>query len=152
MSTLVDLDAASVRTADATLLQPLSWRVRTGEHWVVLGPNGAGKTTLLSILAARRHPSAGRVTLLGHELGRVDVRTLWPRIALVSTTVSERVPARARAVDVVRTGFTGALSPWWGPPRPGAEQPAYELLYRLQAGEGPAMRLVIKRTSAARSA
>jgi iron complex transport system ATP-binding protein len=131
---LVELDRAAVHTPDATLLHPLSWRVQAGEHWVVLGPNGAGKTTLLSLLAARRHPSSGRVRLLGHELGRVDVRALWPRLALVGHAVSDRVPPRARAVDVVRTGATGALSPWWDAAKPGTVEPARELLRRLGCG------------------
>jgi iron complex transport system ATP-binding protein len=131
---VVELDGATVRTPDATLLQPLSWRVRAGEHWVVLGPNGAGKTTLLSLLAARRQPSAGRVRLLGEEMGRVDVRTLWPRLGLVGHTVADRVPPRARAVDVVRTGPTGSLTPWWDKPDADAEATARALLARLGCG------------------
>jgi len=128
---LVELEGASVRTPDATLLAPLTWCVHEREHWVVLGPNGAGKTTLLSLLAARRHPSAGRVRLLGHELGHVDVRSLWPELALVGHTVADRVPPRARAVDVVRTGASGALSPWWERADRDAEDGARALLDRL---------------------
>ncbi|HEX4778529.1 MAG TPA: ATP-binding cassette domain-containing protein, partial [Acidimicrobiia bacterium] len=128
---LVALDGASVRTPDATLLAPLTWCVREREHWVVLGPNGAGKTTLLSLLAARRHPSSGTVHLLGHELGHVDVRSLWPQLALVGHTVADRVPPRARAVDVVRTGTSGALSPWWERADRDAEDGARALLDRL---------------------
>jgi iron complex transport system ATP-binding protein len=131
---VVDLDGATVRTPDATLLAPLTWRVRRGEHWAVLGPNGAGKTTLLSLLAARRQPSAGRVRLLGQELGRVDVRALWPRLALVGHTVADRVPPRARALDVVRTGTTGSLTPWWDAADPAAERAARRLLERLGCG------------------
>ncbi|HEY7135263.1 MAG TPA: ATP-binding cassette domain-containing protein [Acidimicrobiia bacterium] len=133
-SVVAQLEGAAVRTPDATLLAPLSWRVRAGEHWVVLGPNGAGKTTLLSLLAARRQPSAGRVRLLGEELGRVDVRTLWPRLGLVGHTIADRVPPRARAVDVVRTGPTGSLTPWWDKPDREAEATARALLARLGCG------------------
>lgn len=131
---VAELEDATVRTPDATLLDRLSWRVRAGEHWVVLGPNGAGKTTLLSLLAARRQPSAGRVCLLGHELGRVDIRTLWPRLALVGHTVADRIPPRTLAVDVVRTGASGALSPWWDGSRPETAEVARELLRRLGCG------------------
>jgi iron complex transport system ATP-binding protein len=128
---LAELDDAAVRTADAVLLRGVSLRIRAGEHWAVLGPNGAGKTTLLSLLAGRRQPSSGRVHLLGHEMGRVDVRTLWPRLAIVGHTVSDRVPPHTRAVDVVRTGNTGALSPWWQGAERDTLEPALELLRRL---------------------
>ena len=57
-----------------TILEGIDWRVRAGERWVVLGPNGSGKTTLCQILTLYQHPSAGSVTVLGGELGRVDVR------------------------------------------------------------------------------
>jgi iron complex transport system ATP-binding protein len=158
---VVELEGAAVRTPDATLLAPLSWRVRAGEHWVVLGPNGAGKTTLLSVLAARRQPSAGRVRLLGEEMGRVDVRTLWPRLGLVGHTIADRVPPRARAVDVVRTGPTGSLTPWWDKPDRDAEATARALLARLGCGaladrtldtcsQGERQRVLLARALAAR--
>ena len=56
-----------------TILDGLDWRVRPGERWVMLGPNGSGKTCLCQIISFYLHPSAGSVSVLGGELGHVDV-------------------------------------------------------------------------------
>lgn len=39
-----------------------------GELLVVFGPNGAGKTTLIRILSTLMRPTAGKVSLLGHDV------------------------------------------------------------------------------------
>src|SRR5215469_13707553 len=67
------------------LIERVSFTVRAGEHWALLGPNGAGKSTLLRLLATYAHPTRGQVDILGSRLGRVDVFTLRPHVALVST-------------------------------------------------------------------
>lgn len=93
------------------LLADVDWRVEAGEHWALLGANGAGKTTLLHLAAAQRHPSSGTVDVLGHRLGRVDMRELRAHIGFVET--SSRVPERESARTVVLTGATGTVLPLW---------------------------------------
>ena len=51
-------------------LQGVSFDIQPGEFFGLLGPNGAGKTTLISILAGLTRPSAGRVTVMGHDVQR----------------------------------------------------------------------------------
>jgi len=80
---------------------------------VILGPNGAGKTTLLQVAGARLWPTAGTVEILGARLGTVDVRTLRPRVALVSGAVTRQLRADVLARDVVASGRYGALETWW---------------------------------------
>lgn len=65
------------------LLSDATVRVDEGEHWVLLGANGAGKSTLLSLLGAVVHPTRGAVHVLGHRLGRVDMRELRTHIGHV---------------------------------------------------------------------
>ena len=72
----------------------VDWEVGRGERWVVLGPNGSGKTTLLRVAGARLWPTAGMVEVLGERLGRVDVRTLRPRVAFVSGAVTRQLARR----------------------------------------------------------
>lgn len=95
------------------MLRGIDWRVGEGERWVVLGPNGSGKTTLLQVAAARMWPTAGTVDVLGSRLGDVDVRTLRPRVSLVSGAVTRQLRADLAARDVVVSGRHGALETWW---------------------------------------
>ncbi|MFG3440614.1 ABC transporter ATP-binding protein [Nonomuraea sp. NPDC047897] len=115
---VVELEGVAVRVVGKTLLSEVDWRVEYGEHWAVLGPNGAGKTTLLSLAAAVRHPSEGAVSVLGHRLGRVDLRALRRHIGLVAASgrlvdedLMEQEGATARTV--VLTGHTGTSAPLW---------------------------------------
>jgi ABC-2 type transport system ATP-binding protein len=49
-------------------LDAVSFEVGQGEFFGLLGPNGAGKTTLISVLAGLVRASAGRATVLGHDV------------------------------------------------------------------------------------
>lgn len=53
-------------------IEDVSLHVSTGELLVVRGPSGSGKTTLLNLLGGLDTPTRGKVTLDGHDLGRLD--------------------------------------------------------------------------------
>jgi iron complex transport system ATP-binding protein len=110
---VIDLGAVGVRREGTVVLDDVNWSVQPGERWVILGPNGSGKTTLLTLAGARLWPSSGTVEILGARLGRVDVRTLRPRISLVSGSVIRQLRADLPARDVVVSGRYGALETWW---------------------------------------
>jgi putative ABC transport system ATP-binding protein len=61
---------------EVVALQGLDLLVQSGEMVAVVGPSGSGKSTLLHILAGFEPPSAGLVTVAGHDLGRL---TPWQR-------------------------------------------------------------------------
>ena len=46
----------------------ISFSVNEGEIFGLLGENGAGKTTTLEIIEGLRRPTAGKVTVLGHDV------------------------------------------------------------------------------------
>ncbi len=101
-------DVRFVRDGRA-LLDEVSLTVNEAEHWALLGANGAGKSTLLSLAGAYQHPTSGLVEILGHRLGRVDVRDLRALIG----HVNPHHPLRsARTVhEIVLTGVTGSIEP-----------------------------------------
>lgn len=52
-------------------VRDISLGVNKGECFSLLGPNGAGKTTTLGILTGEiRNPSAGKVSVLGHDMSQ----------------------------------------------------------------------------------
>jgi iron complex transport system ATP-binding protein len=107
------LSGVSVVRDGQRILDGIHWTVRAGERWAVLGPNGSGKTTLLQVAGARLRPTEGEIEVLGSCIGRVDVRTLHTRVALVSGALVRQLRPTVSAREVVVTGRTGALEPWW---------------------------------------
>jgi ABC-2 type transport system ATP-binding protein len=63
-------------------LKSVSTSIRRGEIFALLGPNGAGKTTLINIVCGIVRPSAGTVTVDGHDIQR-DYRVTRAKIGLV---------------------------------------------------------------------
>jgi len=63
-------------------LKPLDLEIAKGEIFALLGPNGAGKTTMISIVCGIVTPSAGRVEVAGHDIGR-DYRAARRLVGLV---------------------------------------------------------------------
>ncbi|MPZ72902.1 MAG: ATP-binding cassette domain-containing protein [Nitriliruptorales bacterium] len=94
------------------MLTGVDWRVGSGERWVVLGPNGAGKSTLLHIAATYRFPTRGQVFVLGHRLGKVDLRQLRRDIGYTSAELERMVDDRMSVVDTVLTGSRAHLAIW----------------------------------------
>jgi iron complex transport system ATP-binding protein len=102
---VVDISGVDLWFADGPhVLRDVSLTVRSGEHWALLGPNGAGKSTLLSLAAAQRFPSRGSVEVLGHTLGRVDLRELRKLVGIVDVRL--RMPSELSVAGYVETGFT----------------------------------------------
>jgi iron complex transport system ATP-binding protein len=104
----VDLDRVGTG-----VLRAVDWTVVPAERWVVLGPNGSGKTTLFQLASGYLHPTRGTVDIIGHRLGRVDVRRLRECIGLVSASIARMLVPDISALDAVVSARHGALEPWW---------------------------------------
>src|SRR5439155_22073753 len=91
-----------------TAVDDLSFEVGGGEIVGLIGPNGAGKTTTLRTLAGILKPTAGRVTVAGHDLA-VAPLDAKRRLAFMPDephlfeylTVMEHLRLVARLYDVV---------------------------------------------------
>jgi iron complex transport system ATP-binding protein len=53
------------------------------------------------------------VEVLGNRLGRVDIRALRSRIAIVSDSLARALRPSLTAAEIVLTGRLNVLEPWW---------------------------------------
>ena len=70
---MIKLEGVTKRYGKFTAVHPLDLHVKRGELFGFLGPNGAGKTTTIRMIAGVLQPSAGRITLGGHDLVKEPV-------------------------------------------------------------------------------
>ena len=116
------------------LLRDITWTVGPGERWVLLGENGSGKTTMVRLASGYLHPTTGDVEILGHLVGRVDLRRLRERIGVASSSLHQMLRPNIDTVDVVMTAKFAALEAWWHTYDDADRGRAVELLERLGIG------------------
>jgi ABC-2 type transport system ATP-binding protein len=80
---ILSIAGVSKTYKDGTVaLKPVDLDIRRGEIFALLGPNGAGKTTLISIVCGIVTPSAGSITVAGHD-ALTDYKSARRAIGLV---------------------------------------------------------------------
>ncbi len=70
-------------TEDIPILQEVSFQARPGQVIALVGPSGAGKSTLVSLIPRFWDVEAGEVTIDGHNVREVDLRSLREQIGIV---------------------------------------------------------------------
>lgn len=70
---MITITQLSKRYRSVTALDSIDLTIGAGMFGLI-GPNGAGKTTLMRILAGLLRPTAGQITVYGHEITRPDDR------------------------------------------------------------------------------
>jgi ATP-binding cassette subfamily B protein len=73
-------DGATARWA----LRHISFAARPGQILALVGPSGAGKTTITYLVPRLYDPTEGRVTIDGHDLRKVTLRSLVAQIGMVT--------------------------------------------------------------------
>jgi heme exporter protein A len=66
----IDADGVARRFGSRWVLRGITLQVRSGEVVGLLGANGCGKSTLLRIFGTLLRPTAGRASILGHDVVR----------------------------------------------------------------------------------
>ncbi|QOR46740.1 ABC transporter ATP-binding protein [Trueperella pecoris] len=112
MGDVLEVNDVIVRRGGRRIIDGIDWSVNEGERWVVLGPNGAGKTTLVRLVSGRMHPTSGKVTIIGEELGHTDVSELYPLVGLSSSALDQRINDAETVLNVVRSAAYGVLGTW----------------------------------------
>ncbi len=115
-------------SSERTALRGIDLTVSPGETIAVVGATGCGKTTLVTLLTRLHDPTEGRITLDGHDLRDLTVRSLRRNVGfafeeptLFSASVRENLLMGApdaseeevrQALEVAQAGF--ALDLPWG--------------------------------------
>ncbi|MDC7294527.1 ABC transporter ATP-binding protein [Butyrivibrio sp. DSM 10294] len=85
-----------------TVLTGVNLQVEKGEIISLIGPNGGGKSTLLRSISGELRAMGGAVLLEDQEIGKIPLKELARRMAIVNT---DRVkPEHMSAYDVVLSG------------------------------------------------
>ena len=65
---MIEIEGLTMRYGDLLALDDVSLSIPQGEFFAFLGPNGAGKTTAIKLLTGLMKPTAGRVSICGHDI------------------------------------------------------------------------------------
>ncbi|SMC76412.1 ATP-binding cassette, subfamily C, EexD [Desulfocicer vacuolatum DSM 3385] len=101
----LDVDAVTLKIADESIIENLSFSLEPGESLGLVGHNGAGKTSLCRMLLGTWNPTHGKILLDGQAVDTIDSESLGPFIGylpqdveLFTGTVSENI-ARMGPID-----------------------------------------------------
>ncbi|MBP6472428.1 MAG: ABC transporter ATP-binding protein [Chloroflexi bacterium] len=76
-------DVSFAYSTAVALLRSVSFTARPGQVIALVGPSGAGKSTLVSLIPRFWDVDNGRVTIDGHDIREVNLRSLREQIGIV---------------------------------------------------------------------
>lgn len=68
MNSMIEVRNVTKKFGDFTAVSDVSFSVKPGELFALLGPNGAGKSTTIKMLTTLLRPTAGQLSLNGHDV------------------------------------------------------------------------------------
>ncbi len=70
-----------------TVLEDISFTVKSGQVVALVGESGVGKSTLIDLVSAYHFPTKGEVLIDGHDIRNINLRRLREQIAVVPQEV-----------------------------------------------------------------
>ncbi len=107
---LIELKNVECWRGPTRVFDGLSLTITQHENVAILGPNGAGKSTLLKLLAREIYPAPkpeSYLKILGES--RLETRSYWAMLGLVSHDLQQNFPSAATAREAVLSGFSASL-------------------------------------------
>ncbi|MBK5355929.1 ATP-binding cassette domain-containing protein [Pseudomonas sp. TH41] len=107
---MIELNQVTAYQQQTQVFDRISLKIGYNERVAILGPNGAGKSTLLKLMTREIHPvdtPDSYLKLFGDE--RVNLWNLRSKIGFVSQDLQEDYTPYTSALNVVISGFFGAI-------------------------------------------
>lgn len=107
---MIDIHNITAYQQQTRVFDGFSLHIAAHERMAILGPNGAGKSTLLKLIDRELYPvqqEGSWLKLFGDE--RVNIWELRSKIGFVSQDLQEDYTPYTTALDVVLSGFFGAI-------------------------------------------
>jgi ABC-2 type transport system ATP-binding protein len=99
MFDVITVNGLTKRYGEVLAVDAITFGVAAGQTVGLLGGNGAGKTTTIAMLLGLLIPTAGRITILGHDMARDRFRALQ-RMNFSSPYVA--LPGRLLVIENLR--------------------------------------------------
>jgi branched-chain amino acid transport system ATP-binding protein len=123
MSSLLEVDAITLRFGGVTAINSVSFDVRPGELFAIIGPNGAGKTSIFNAISQVYRPQQGDIRFQEHSLmgmrpdhvANLGIARTFQNIELFAQMNVVDNLLTGRHVRMERSWLAGAL--WWGQAR-----------------------------------
>ena len=107
---MIEINQITAYHHQTRVFDRFSLQIGTNDRVAILGPNGAGKSTLLKLISRELYPlvqQGSYLKLFGSET--VNLWELRRKIGLVSQDLQEDYTPYTTALDVVISGFFGAI-------------------------------------------
>ena len=109
---MIELRDVTVEYRGRAVVRGVDLDIAAGGRVALIGPNGAGKSTLLRVLTGLVRPAAGRASLGGVPIERLDRGAIARRLAVVPQQAT--LPFATRVEEVVALGRLPHEDPFRG--------------------------------------